>query len=279
MTAPVRPRLIATDLDGTFLSPDGTVSELNLRAILAAAEAGIHVVFATGRPPRWLNVIAELPIAPDHPLATAHTEVIASNGALLWDVTTDTELHSEPVPNNIAHEVIGEVRRLIPGSAFAVECGIEFGFEPTFHTLMNVHERRDPRFIEAPAEELLTRPIVKLLVQHRERNGDDLAAAVHAAVGDTVTVTHSMTTSVGLVEVSAPGISKASMLARYAAERGIAAAEVAAFGDMPNDRSMLDWAGFPHVMAQAHESLDGVGVRVGSNADSGVGRTILSWLE
>ncbi len=49
-------------------------------------------------------------------------------------------------------------------------------------------------------------------------------------------------------------------------------------GDMPNDRSMLDWAGRPHVMAQAHESLDSVGVRIGSNADSGVGRTILSWL-
>ncbi|WP_026926002.1 HAD-IIB family hydrolase [Granulicoccus phenolivorans] len=272
------PKLIATDLDGTFLSPDGTVSELNLRAVLAAAEAGIAVVFATGRPPRWLNVINELPIAPDHPLATSHTEVIASNGALLWDLTTDSQVHAEPVDAGVAREVITEVRRLVPGSAFAVECGIEFGYEPTFHTLMSTQERRDPRFLEAPAEELVARPIVKLLVQNLHHNGDDLAAAVHAAVGDTVTVTHSMTTSVGLVELSAPGISKASMLARYAAEKGIDPADVAAFGDMPNDRSMLDWAGRPHVMAQAHESLDSVGVRIGSNADSGVGRTILSWL-
>ncbi len=49
-------------------------------------------------PPRWLNVINELPIAPpDHPLATSHTEVIASNGALLWDLTTDSQVHAEPV--------------------------------------------------------------------------------------------------------------------------------------------------------------------------------------
>ena len=51
------PKLIATDLDGTFLSPDESVSAENSAAVLAAQEAGITVVFATGRPIRWLEVI------------------------------------------------------------------------------------------------------------------------------------------------------------------------------------------------------------------------------
>src|ERR687890_541800 len=72
------PALVACDLDGTFLSPDGTVSELNARAVLAAQGAGIPVVFATGRPVRWLDVIADLP--------GAHPTVIASNGAALYDL-------------------------------------------------------------------------------------------------------------------------------------------------------------------------------------------------
>src|ERR671921_258981 len=44
------PQLIVTDLDGTFLSPDGTVSEQNRAAVLAAQDVGIPVLFATGRP-------------------------------------------------------------------------------------------------------------------------------------------------------------------------------------------------------------------------------------
>ena len=72
------PRLIVTDLDGTFLSPDGSVSELNSAAVAAAEQAGIPVVFATGRPVRWLDVIRDLP--------GAHPTVIASNGAALYDL-------------------------------------------------------------------------------------------------------------------------------------------------------------------------------------------------
>ena len=64
MTAPPdagAPALVACDLDCTFLSPDGTVSALNAHAVARAQEAGIPVVFATGRPVRWLDVIADLP--------------------------------------------------------------------------------------------------------------------------------------------------------------------------------------------------------------------------
>ena len=53
-------RLVATDLDGTLLSPDGTVSRENRDAILAAAERGVPVVAATGRPARWLEVLNDV---------------------------------------------------------------------------------------------------------------------------------------------------------------------------------------------------------------------------
>ncbi|HEX8488306.1 MAG TPA: HAD hydrolase family protein, partial [Propionibacteriaceae bacterium] len=72
------PKLIVSDLDGTFLSPDGTVSPTNSAAVRAAEAAGVPVVFATGRPIRWLDVIRGLP--------GAHPTVIASNGAVLYDL-------------------------------------------------------------------------------------------------------------------------------------------------------------------------------------------------
>ncbi|WP_337926304.1 HAD family hydrolase [Cutibacterium acnes] len=66
--------LIATDLDGTFLGADKLPSAENTEAMFAAADAGVHVVFATGRPYRWLTVLD--PFRPIHPT------LLASNGAV-----------------------------------------------------------------------------------------------------------------------------------------------------------------------------------------------------
>ncbi len=44
-----RPRLLALDLDGTLLGPHGEPSAEDLRAVLAARAAGVHVTIVTGR--------------------------------------------------------------------------------------------------------------------------------------------------------------------------------------------------------------------------------------
>ena len=51
-------KVLATDLDGTLLRPDLTIGGLTRAAIGDAVAAGIHVVFVTGRPPRWMRVVA-----------------------------------------------------------------------------------------------------------------------------------------------------------------------------------------------------------------------------
>ena len=77
--------LIATDLDGTFLGADKLPSAENTEAMFAAADAGVHVVFATGRPYRWLTVLD--PFRPIHPT------LLASNGAVSVDAATGKVLH------------------------------------------------------------------------------------------------------------------------------------------------------------------------------------------
>jgi Cof subfamily protein (haloacid dehalogenase superfamily) len=267
-----KPRLVATDLDGTFLSPDGTVSAENAEAVAEAAGAGLPVVFVTGRPPRWLQVVAELPLA--------HPTVIASNGALLWDLGESRALWAENITTELARETIARVRSILPGAAFGVEQGMRFGHEPAYRIGLQPEQlARNPAFFSGPAEELVEEPFVKMLVQHADIDSDALAHLVLAEIGDLLTVTHSSWGSTGLLELSAPGVTKAHTLERYAASLGIAADEVAAFGDMPNDRSMLAWAGRAYVMAEGHHSLMDLPVtRIGSNADSAVGRKIREWL-
>jgi hypothetical protein len=70
-----------------------------------------------------------------------------------------------------------------------------------------------------------------------------------------------VTTSSGdaLAEVSAPGVTKATGLARVAAAHGVEPADIVYFGDMPNDLAAFDWVreagGRAVAMAHAHPDV------------------------
>ncbi|MGJ3507100.1 HAD hydrolase family protein [Enemella sp. A6] len=280
-SAPVR--MIASDLDGTFLDPTGAVSPLNREAVRAAAEAGLHVVFATGRPPSWLSVLEELDLA--------HTVVVASNGALLYDIATRQVLQQHAMSNEVVLDLAERLRAALPGVVFGIQQNDRFGHEPGYFegvSLTSVPDSVDratvSRFlsglVEGELSELVTAgEFVKVLVKHPTATAAEMAEVVEQVAGGEVTATYSMGGATGLLELSAPGISKATTLATYAESLGIDSAEVAAFGDMPNDLAMLHWAGRPHLMADHDPTMTELGFPViGSNADDAVGRTILSWL-
>src|SRR5262249_58940082 len=82
----------------------------------------------------------------------------------------------------------------------------------------------------------------------------------------------------GLIELSAPGITKGTGLARLAGELGIAAADVLAVGDMPNDLSMLRWAGHGVAMANSHPTvLRAADEITAGNSEDGLARILERW--
>ena len=56
---PMPIKLIATDIDGTLLSPQGIITERSLKAIRAAREKGVTVAIATGRFPENAYLLLE----------------------------------------------------------------------------------------------------------------------------------------------------------------------------------------------------------------------------
>ncbi|MCB0911689.1 MAG: HAD family phosphatase [Propionibacteriaceae bacterium] len=265
-----RPRLIATDLDGTFLGPDHRVSPTNLAAARRAAELGIPFVVATGRPLRWLDVLDEL--------AEAHSKVIVSNGAAVFDLATRSIVRSFPLDAATAIEVADALRDAIPGTTFGFETPTGFGCEPGCPSA----ERASSGSVMTDLHTLADRigPVIKLLGYHTDLDSDELADRAFAVVGERLTQTHSIVAGTyGLLELSAPGVTKASTLALLCDELGIGAGEVVAFGDMPNDQAMLAWAGRGYVVANGHASLLRAGFPVvpGNDAD-GVGLTVLDLL-
>ena len=264
------PRLIATDLDGTFLRPDGTVSPTNLDAVRVATERGIVFVVATGRPFRWLDVLDGL--------AGTHSKVIVSNGAAVFDLGAGGVVQSFPLNGDVVEAVAADLRAAVPGITFALEAAANFGYEPDCPTRQR--ELEDAACAELG--ELLVRvgPVIKLVGFHTELDSEELTERSREAVRGRLTLTHaSVSSPYGMIELTAPGVTKASTLELLCAELGIAADEVVAFGDMPNDTEMLEWAGRGFVVANGHPSLLRRFGVVPSNEEDGVGTTILDLLK
>jgi len=133
---------------------------------------------------------------------------------------------------------------------------------------------------DAPRDVVRGRPAIKLLVRQPNASSELMAAAVRellgAASGVRLDVTYS--TGYGLIEVSAPGVTKGTGLARLAGELGIAPADVLALGDMPNDLSMLHWAGHGVAMANAHPAvLEAADEITAGNSEDGLAIILERW--
>ncbi|MFI6143035.1 HAD family hydrolase [Streptomyces griseus] len=261
---PAVTRLIATDLDGTLLRDDKTLSARTVAALAAAGEAGIEVFFVTGRPARWMDVVR------DH--VQSHGTAICANGAVVTDLRTDGELLSvRPLERAAALHVVRTLRERAPGTSFAVEMTTGINYEPAYPPF-----HLDPGATVAVAEKLLHEDapgagaqVIKLLAHHTELAPDAFLALARTAVGDRATFTRSSPSA--LLEVSGLGVSKATTLAACCAERGISPAEVVAFGDMPNDVEMLSWAGASFAMGNAHpDAVAAASGRTATNEEDGV---------
>jgi Cof subfamily protein (haloacid dehalogenase superfamily) len=259
-------RMLATDLDGTLLRSDSSVSARNRTAIRRAADAGLLVVFVTGRPPRWLHEISDV---------TGHTGVaVAANGAVLYDLANETVLGQHLLQPAELGELTTKLRLAFPDVMFAVEYGLSFAHEPgyTHYWEINPVDRlrssvADP-FVGSLAQ-VISRPGVKLLAKHHEADPDDFLREASELLAGRATVTHS--SSFGLLEIAAAGITKATGLAELAGSQGIGAHEVAAIGDMPNDIPMLAWAGESYAVANAHRDVLAIAQHVlASNDDDAV---------
>jgi len=238
------PLLVATDLDGTIIRGDGTISERTVAAFARVEAAGARFVLVTGRPPRWMREVASI---------FGHRgTAICANGALAYDMRTDTVTARHLIP--------------VPGIGIAVEYPDGRAADELYQAVNWDINQTMPRPGDAA---LFSRPASKLLGRHIGYNCDDLLALALPAIGDLISVTHS--NGKGLIEASALGVSKASVVAEIAAGHGIARESVLAFGDMPNDLPLLTWAGTSCAVANAHPDVLAAATHViGSNEDDGV---------
>jgi Cof subfamily protein (haloacid dehalogenase superfamily) len=270
-------RLVATDLDGTLLRRDGSVSAFTVETFARAREAALRVVFVTGRPPRWLPTVAD---------ATGHSGVaIGANGAVVIDLATGALLDAHPIAPETLDAVVRSLRAELPTIGFAAEwvtetgeSGTDFGHEHAFVPRYDVGDAARDHDVRSLTS---GRRVVKLLARVLGTGHDADSFLDHALehVAHLVTVTHSNADDV-LLEMSAAGVTKGTSLAAYADGLGLLAADVAAAGDMPNDVPMLTWARVGLAVEGAHAAvLEAADAVLPGPEDDGVARFVAAVLD
>ena len=278
----MRPRLIATDLDGTLLDRELRISPRTVDAVKAAVGAGLEIVFVTARPPRNVAALAEQlgggisalctngTILAEFP-ASPHRDEAEPDGAYAGETTLIRGFEAAE-----AVAIVNQLRPAVPEAGFAMETGFEVYFETTFRA-GSVEDSR--RILTDNLTTIASQmpSIVKVLSRSPQRTADEMLEIALRTVAVDAEISHSG--GRGLVEIGPKGASKASALAWLCERRGIAPAEVAAFGDMPNDLEMLRWAGIGHAMANAHPDVIAAADRVvGHHSEDGVALAIESLL-
>ncbi|MFY8169020.1 MAG: HAD family hydrolase [Candidatus Nanopelagicus sp.] len=239
-----RPKLIATDLDGTIVAHYGFISDRTKIAFAAAHAAGIHIYFITGRPIRWMKEIKE-----NFNFGLG----VCGNGALLYDFINEKVLEEWSFSVEAQLETVKRLRQVIPPVSFATEIGEDFLREKKYVPRWDIGE--DNVGVDL-IEEVITAPALKMLARcsDGEFSSDEMLALASKALEGIATVTHSNSTD-SLLEISAVGVSKGATLSRVAGRLGLTADDCVTFGDNPNDFSMLSWASRSWAMADGHPDL------------------------
>ncbi len=163
---PIRPRMIATDLDGTLFRAGSTISEFTMRVLRRAHAAGVRIQPVTGRPPRTAaHALSGIDLMP---------RVVAQNGAVILDLPTGEILASFTIAPLVARDVVARVRAGVPGITFAVEALTSFGCEARYAEARSMGDRwrdwRDDTLMR------LEQPLTKVIGYHSDTSRRGSAA-------------------------------------------------------------------------------------------------------
>ncbi|HEY7223395.1 MAG TPA: HAD hydrolase family protein [Micromonosporaceae bacterium] len=267
MTRSGLPKLVATDLDGTLVRSDETVSDYSLSVLRKVREAGVTLVGVTGRGARLVELCRR--DLPDADL------LVLANGAYVVD-QRDPDEHRVLRRERIAGADLAEALRLIEQTVGPLTVLVEALDEPRMPLWGDPHVVWPyPEWIPYDRAEALAGPVYKGFARAEDLTADELLAiAARVVPGELATVTQS---GLGYVELTAPGVDKASGLAVVAAELGIDSIDACVFGDMPNDVPMFRWAGWRRVaVANAHPSVLALADEVTASNDAD---GVAVWLE
>lgn len=261
-------RLLATDIDGTLLNPQFSISDGDLAALRRAHAAGVEVVLVTGRRHTFA-----LPIARQ---LGFDLWLISSNGAVTRSLSGET-FHRDLMPAATCRRICQAMQEFRGNTVltFDQETKGAIVLERLDEVGASIRRwlEKNMEYIEfvVPIENaLVTDPVQAMFCGTMARMSQALRALEQAGLEGMVTVlrTEYPARDLSMIDVLNAGCSKGHALERWAKFRGIERNQIMAVGDNHNDVEMLEFAGHPIIMGNACEELRGRGWRVTRGNDA-----------
>ena len=252
--------LVAIDFDGTLLGVNREISDAPSEVLRRLGDFDVEFVVVTGRPPRYCHSIPDQTGIP--------TTLICANGAVAYDSLTGVTTQFATLDLSDARALLEAIREAHPDAGFCAEMGDSF-----------LAERRwleqAGRPVDADVTDLiplLDERVHKLLVNLPDLSPDETMAVVDPLIRGRANVMHA---GLPFVDLMPPGVDKAFGLKRLCEERRIEPHQVVAFGDMPNDNAMLEFAGWGVAVGNAHPDTQNAADEVTwANVEDGVARLL-----
>jgi Cof subfamily protein (haloacid dehalogenase superfamily) len=232
---PWRPKLVASDLDGTLLGSGSEVSQRTRAALGVCWAAGIPVVGVTGRGPRLLDSVRDA--------LDGRGIAVLAQGGFVVDLERDEVLRTVGLPREQAAEVIERIEEVTGDLVLAVEDAAEQGEVRTQLRVQHGFEwpYPEPAHLLPRHQVLPPSAVLKVFLRSATLGQDELLARARSAVDPAdAEITHA---GLGFIEVLPPGVTKATGLAVALEHYGVGLGDVLVFGDMPNDLPMITAVG------------------------------------
>ncbi|MBB3950391.1 Cof-type HAD-IIB family hydrolase [Aureimonas jatrophae] len=254
-------RLVVSDIDGTLVRDDKSLSEATLRAVRRAEAAGILFTLISARPASGLGELVER--------LGIETAVGAFNGGTLFrpggEVIEAHRLDEAAARRTV--EMLDEAG--VPVWLFADGRWLTRGQPTPYDDRERRAARLDPSVVPDFAP-FLARADKVVGVSERFDLVAGLEASVGAALGAAANVIRSQHY---FLDVTAPAANKGDGVSFLARAAGVDLAHTAAIGDMANDVPMLRRAGIGVAMGQAPDAVRAAARLVTTtNQDDGVAR-------
>lgn len=265
-------RIVATDMDETFLNHEHKVPQANIDAVMRMRELGVKFVPASGRP--YGSIMHSLRDMP--PEALEDSYVISYNGGCINRVGEDKPLTSSSLPFDVVRRIfdwgwtrdvafhIYEVSGRIWGWRIDPD---EIDYLAGHMDLRLLSDLEDPEFLRDV-------PIAKMLYVHP---GIDWLHDLAAEMPDEIWAGTDRTFSSGrYLEFNPPNINKGTGIRKLAELLGIDVADIIGCGDAANDLELIQTAGVGVAVSNATPDVAAAAdYRAASSCDDGVFAEVL----
>lgn len=256
-------KVVAVDMDGTFMRDDQTFDHKRFNRILNQLRAdGAHFIVSSGRPYQRLQK--------DFMGFLDRIDMIADNGSLL--LQDDKIISTHLLTYKATLDLINFIQNHYPESSIIVT-GIENSYttinaSPDFKQTMNFYypdriEVNDLTAAMSPHDR-----ITKITLSYKYDFSDELEREFNEHHAEKI---HCTSSGFGLMDIVPYSVNKGSALKYFLRYFNAKPSELIAFGDGKNDTEMLELAGYSYAMANGESSIKKIAkYEAPSNNDDGV---------